>query len=79
MNVNYGLILMPAILKKYFGTSADVDNEIERVTRSSVKDKILERNTKKIKASKVIYQTRVLNFLIFVRNNILEYYNKGSE
>ena len=45
----------------------------ERTSRLSKRDNSLERKSKKTKASKIVYQSRVLNFLIFVRNNILDY------
>ena len=74
VNKNYSLILMPAILKQYFGSSADVNDEMQRMSRQSKasnRENSLDRKSKKSKASKIVYQTRVLNFLIFVRNNIL--------
>ena len=81
INVNYGLILMPTILKKYFKTSSDFDPDldIQRASRKSKRENSLERKSKKTKASRVIYQSRVLNFLIFVRNNILEYHEKRDD
>ena len=60
---------MPACLKKYFPTSAEEDEMDSKLKRECS----LDRKSKKCKLSQNSYQKRVHDFLVFVRNNILDY------